>query len=88
MIGNIIKDLHGHIFKVTDWYIVPDDNIFPLIQKGEHLSLQTDRETQNGFILSVFGNQYRMSMYSCSGFRFNADLELIEYKKENDIRAL
>lgn len=89
MIGRVIEDLHGHKFKITDWYIIPKyDKFLPLIEKGEHLSLQTDRITQQGFILSVFGNKYRMSMYSYSGFRFNAELELLEYKKENDIRTL
>lgn len=88
MIGRIIEDLHGHKFKVKDWHIIPKDNFLPLIEKGEHLSLQADRITQQGFILSVYNDSYKLSMYSYSGFRFIADLELLEYKKENDIRTL
>lgn len=86
---NKICDLHGHIFKIKDWNIIPKDEKFlPLIENGEHDSLQSDRNTHQSFILASHKGIYKMSMYSRSGFRFKADLELLEYKKENDIRRL
>lgn len=87
MIGRVIEDLHGHVLEVTDWYIQdPDIPIFPIIHKGEHCSLQADRITQQGFILSVYNDTYRMNMYSPNGFRIIGLLKLIKYNPKNDIR--
>lgn len=87
MIGRVIEDLHGHQLKVIDWHIQKSDEpIFPIIHKDEHTSLQADRITRDPFILSVYGDEYRMNMASPMGFRIIGLLKLIKYNPKNDIR--
>lgn len=86
MIGRIIEDLHGHIFEVIDYQILPkDEPVFPIISKGEKHSLQSDIITHDGFILAEYEGSYMMNMYA-NGYRILGLLKLIKYNYKNDIR--
>lgn len=91
MTGRIIKDLHGHTLKVLSWTVlISGKNMFPLIHKGEHCSLQTDTTSPdfNNFILAIYNDTYRMVMYSPNDFYILAELSLLKYNPKEDIRSI
>lgn len=88
MDGKIIKDLHGHTFKVLSWSVISKENMFPLIHTGEQCSFQADNELKLDFILAEYKGKYKLSMYTPNHFHISANLELLNYNPKTDIRSL
>lgn len=88
MDGKIIKDLHGHTFKVLSWSVISEKEMFPMIHSGEHCSLQADNESKLDFILAEYNDQYKLSMYTPNHFYISAELKLLNYNPKTDIRSL
>lgn len=88
MLNKIIKDLHGHTFKVVDYNLLPlSCKNFPIINEKENLSLQSDTQIKrlNSFILAEYNDTY-YALYNLDNYKVLCILKLIEYNKEKDIR--
>lgn len=81
-----IEDLHGHIFKVKDYNILPKETK-TIFNESENKSLQSNRLINgfSSFILVSYEGKWAALEY-CTDYLIVWLLNLIEYKPKNDIR--